>query len=412
MTLPGCLACAAPLDVSVLDLGMQPLANALITPERATIPDARYPLHARLCESCGLVQVEQVVLPERLFADYPYFSSVSAGWLAHCSAYARDMATRFALDRGARIVEIASNDGYLLRIFRDMGLEVLGIEPAENVARRAQDDGIAVEVAFFGETLATRLAREGRTADLLVAKNVLAHVPDIVDFVRGAAALLKPNGVFTVEFPHLLNLVGEAQFDTIYHEHFTYLSLLALDPLFTRAGLAIFDVASQPTHGGSLRVFAAHRANAPAPSDAVAATIAAERAASLDRAEGYAGFGARASETCAGLRDYLGQARAEGRRVVAYGAAAKGVTLLNSAGVTSQDIAFVVDRNEVKQGRLLPGSRIPVYPVTELIAARPDDILILPWNLRAEIIAELPEVAGWGGRFVTAVPRIEVHHAG
>ena len=412
MTTPACLACAAPLDVSVLDLGMQPLANALITPERATIPDARYPLHARLCESCGLVQVEQVVLPERLFADYPYFSSVSAGWLAHCSAYARDMATRFALDRGARIVEIASNDGYLLRIFRDMGLEVLGIEPAENVARRAQDDGIAVEVAFFGETLARRLAREGRTADLLVAKNVLAHVPDIVDFVRGAAALLKPNGVFTVEFPHLLNLVGEAQFDTIYHEHFTYLSLLALDPLFTRAGLAIFDVASQPTHGGSLRVFAAHRANAPAPSDAVAATIAAERAASLDRAEGYAGFGARASETCAGLRDYLGRARAEGRRVVAYGAAAKGVTLLNSAGVTSQDIAFVVDRNEVKQGRLLPGSRIPVYPVAELIAARPDDILILPWNLRAEIIAELPEVADWGGRFVTAVPRIEVHHAG
>jgi SAM-dependent methyltransferase len=408
MTAPACQACAAPLVRSLVDLGLQPLANALVRPERAAEPDPVYPLHARICEACLLVQVEPAVPPEAIFSDYPYFSSFSPSWLAHCEAFAAEMTEQMALDAKSRVVEIGSNDGALLSRFAARGIPALGVEPARNVAEAAIARGLATEIAYFGAETGRRLAAEGGAADLIAATNVLAHVPDIDDFVAGIRALLKPGGRFVVEFPHLLNLIREVQFDTIYHEHFTYLSLLALRPIFARHGLHMIDVARQPTHGGSLRLFVGRDGS---PGAAVDALVGEEIAAGLDRPEGYDGFQDRVAAVRDGLLRFLAEARAGGRTVVAYGAAAKGNTLLNHAGVGLDDIAFVVDRNPAKQGRLLPGSRLPIHPVEALIAAQPDYVLILPWNLREEVIAQLPEVAAWGGRFVTAIPEIRIFDA-
>jgi SAM-dependent methyltransferase len=405
----GCQACGSPLERSFADLGLQPLANALVDPDRAHLPDRLLPLHARVCERCLLVQVDRIVPPEEIFADYCYFSSFSESWLAHCRNFAEAMTARFRLGRGSQVVEIGSNDGGLLQYFVAHGIPSLGIEPAANVAEAAIARGVPTEVAFFGEETARRLVSNGRSADLVAATNVLAHVPDIGDFARGVAALLKPEGAFVVEFPHLLSLIREVQFDTIYHEHFTYLSLLALRGIFERSGLIIFDVERQPTHGGSLRVFAAPAGAGRDEAGAVQAVLAEEIAAGLDRPEGYEGFQERVETVRDGLLAFLRHARAGGKRVAAYGAAAKGNTLLNHAGVTAADIPFVVDRNPTKQGRLLPGSRIPIRPVEALIEARPDYVLILPWNIAGEVMAQLPEVAAWGGRFVTAVPEIRVH---
>jgi SAM-dependent methyltransferase len=318
------------------------------------------------------------------------------------------MIERFGLGPQSQVVEIASNDGYLLQYFAAKGIPVLGIEPAANVAETAIAKGIPTEISFFGEATARRLVEEGRSADLLAAKNVLAHVPDINDFVAGIPVLLKPDGVFTVEFPHLLNLIRDVQFDTIYHEHFTYLSLLAIRTVFERNGLSIFDVEKQPTHGGSLRVFAARAAAGRTPGPNVQAVLDEEIAAGLDRHEGYAGFDARVRAVRDGLRAFLAGAKAKGETVAAYGAAAKGNTLLNYCGVTAADVAFVVDRNPAKQGKLLPGSHIPVRPVEALLDAKPDHVLILPWNIADEVVAQLPQVFEWGGDFVTAVPEIRV----
>ena len=405
---PICQGCGAPLTRTVVDLGMQPLANSYIPPDRADAPEPVYPLHARVCDTCLLVQVDAVAPPEDIFVDYAYFSSFSDSWLAHCKRYAEDMAARLTLGPNSRVVEVASNDGYLLQYFVAMGVPVMGIEPAANVAATAIARGISTEIAFFGEETAQRMVEKGWSADLLAAKNVLAHVPDINDFVAGVRTILKPEGVFTVEFPHLLNLIREIQFDTIYHEHFTYLSLLAVKAIAERQGLKLIDVAKQPTHGGSLRVFLVRAESAHQPSATVASVLDEEIAAGLDRPEGYEGFDARVRQVRQGLLGFLADAKARGESVVAYGAAAKGNTLLNYCGVTAADIPFVVDRNPAKQGRLLPGSRIPVRPVEALVIAKPDHVLILPWNIKDEVVRQLSEVSAAGGDFVTAVPEIRI----
>jgi SAM-dependent methyltransferase len=403
---PRCLGCGAPLTKTFVDLGMSPLANSYVSPERAETPDPLYPLHARFCDRCLLVQVERVVPPEDIFSDYAYFSSYSESWLAHCKAYALAMKERFRLGPQSRVIEVASNDGYMLQYFAEASVPVLGIDPAGNVAQVARSRGIPTEVAFFGRDTAERLRARGESADLLAAKNVLAHVPDINDFVAGIAILLKPQGVFTVEFPHLLNLINEVQFDTIYHEHFTYLSLLAVERVFERNGLRIFDVQAVSTHGGSLRVFACLDGASHVRTPNVSAIRDKELAARLDRPEGYEGFEARVRKVRTDLLAFLDQARVGGKTVVGYGAAAKGNTLLNYCGIRSDRVAFVADKSPAKQNKLLPGSRIEVRAPEAIGAARPDYVLILPWNLRDEIETQLADVREWGARFVTAIPEM------
>jgi SAM-dependent methyltransferase len=404
---PKCLGCGAPLTRTLVDLGAMPLANSYVA-EGTPLPDPVYPLHARVCDVCLLVQVEPAVPPEEIFSDYAYFSSFSQSWLTHCRDYSRMAIARFGLNTTSKVVEIASNDGYLLTNFVEAGIPCLGIEPAANVAETARAKGVPTEVAFFGVETARRLADAGERADLLIAKNVLAHVPDINDFVSGLAIMLREEGVFTVEFPHLLNLIREVQFDTIYHEHFTYLSLLAVDRIFTRHGLRIFDVTEIPTHGGSLRVFVCHADSAHPTEPGVARVRDKEIAARLDRPEGYAGFAPRCEKVRRDLLAFLDDARATGRTVAAFGAAAKGNTLLNYCGVGRDRVTFAADSNPAKQDKLLPGSRIPVRKPQAIIEAKPDYVLILPWNLKDEIARQLSSVRDWGGRFVTAIPEIRV----
>jgi hypothetical protein len=408
-TIPACRACGAPLTRTLVDLGLSPLANSYVAPERAGQPDPLYPLHARVCDACLLVQVEDAVPKEEIFsADYAYFSSFSDSWLAHCRAWAGAAAARYGLGAGSLVIEIASNDGYLLQYFVAQGIPVLGIDPAANAAKAAEAKGVPTRVDFFGEGLARALVAEGRRPALVTAANVLAHVPDIGDFLRGVAVLLEGEAVFAVEFPHLLNLIREGQFDTIYHEHYSYLSLLAVQGLAARAGLRVFDVEALPTHGGSLRVHLCRAGAARAEAPGVARVLAAERAAALDRAEGYQGFGPRCEKVRDDLLAFLRAEKAAGRVVAAYGAAAKGNTLLNYCGIGADLIAFCVDRNPAKQGTLLPGSRIPVRAPEALEAERPDHVLILPWNLKAEIMAQLAPLAARGTRFVTAIPALAV----
>ncbi len=406
---PTCQGCGALLTRTWVDLGLSPLSNSFVPPERAQVPDRLYPLHARVCNACLLVQVDSVVPREEIFNDdYAYFSSFSESWLAHCRSYVATMTARFGLGGASKVIEIASNDGYMLQYFVERGVPVLGIEPSANTAAAAERKGVRTEVRFFGRETAMALAGRGEQADLLAAKNVLAHVPDINDFVAGVAIALKPEGVFTVEFPHLLTTSEGVQFDTIYHEHFTYLSLLALERIMDRHGLRIFDVEQLPTHGGSLRVFACLRDAGHALEPRVAAVRASEIAAGLDRPEGYAGFEARVQAVRDALLAFLRQAKADGLTVVGYGAAAKGNTLLNYAGVGPDLLPFIVDRNPAKQGRLCPGSRIPVRTPDELLAARPDYVLVLPWNILPEVELQMAEIRTWGGRFVVAVPDLQI----
>jgi 2-polyprenyl-3-methyl-5-hydroxy-6-metoxy-1,4-benzoquinol methylase len=406
---PTCLNCAAALRLTFIDLGWSPLANNYVRPERAGTPDKLYPLHARVCDKCFLVQVDRVVPAEEIFSEYAYFSSYSESWLAHCKAYARAMISRFVLGPQSKVIEIASNDGYLLQYFLEKRIPVLGVDPAANVAKVAQARGVPTEVAFFGLKTAERLRARGEAADLVAAKNVLAHVPDINDFVQGISTLLKPEGVFTVEFPHLLNLVEQIQFDTIYHEHFTYLSLIAIESIFRRSGMRIFDIEEVPTHGGSLRVFACLREANHVVTAHVARVRNKELVARLDRPAGYEGFGERVNKIRSDLVAFLDQAKTRGQLVVGYGAAAKGNTLLNYCKVQSDRMAFVADRSPAKQNLLLPGSRIKVKPPEAIFEARPDYVLILPWNLREEIESQISGIRDWGGRFVTAIPVIQVN---
>lgn len=394
--------------MSFVDLGVSPLCQTHVEPDRLDAPEIFHPLHARLCGQCLLVQVPHQVSPQELFGDYAYFSSYSDSWLAHARDYVAAAVERLGLNAGSHVVEIASNDGYLLREFVARGIPCLGVEPAANVAREAIARGVPTAVRFFSQAVAQSLVREHGAADLIVANNVLAHVPDPNDFVAGLAILLKPGGVATLEFPHLLRLMRENQFDTIYHEHFSYFSLRVAQTLFERHGLAIVDVDELPTHGGSLRVHARHRAAAAPPSANVTHVLAAESAAGLDRPGGYAGFAEQVHETKRALLSFLIDARRAGKRVAGYGAPGKGNTLLNFCGIRTDLLEYTVDRSPHKQGRYTPGTRIPIRPPETIFATRPDYVLILPWNLASEITAQMQGIREWGGRFVVPIPTLTV----
>jgi SAM-dependent methyltransferase len=385
-----------------------PLANAFIDPEAQDQPERSYPLHAKVCDACFLVQLDVTVPPEEIFDDYAYLSSYADSWVAHARRYVDAISMRFGLGAGSQVIEIASNDGYLLQHFVARGIPVLGIEPARTAADRALARGIPTERVFFGQATARSLRVAGYRADLLVSNNVLAHVPDINDFVAGVPEILEPEGLWTIEFPHLLTLMQQGQFDTIYHEHYSYLSLLAIEPLLERHGLRVFDVEQIPTHGGSLRLFVCQQSAAYPQGAGVTAVRAVEASAWLQESSTYDDFGLRAKSVRKGLLAFLQDARSRHMSVVAYGAAAKGNTMLNSCQIGPELIAYAVDRNPLKQGRLLPGSRLPVEPPSRIFETRPDFVLILPWNLRDEIVGSMVGIRDWGGRFVVALPQLEV----
>lgn len=405
-----CRHCGADATLELVDLGSAPPSNAYLTADALRVPEVWLPLRVVVCEVCWLAQTEDFVRADQLFSpDYTYFSAYSTSWLAHSERYVEDMVSRFGLNGESHVVEVAANDGYLLQYVKARGIPCTGIEPTASTAAAARERDIPIVEAFFGVELAEELGRGGKQADLMTANNVLGHVPDINDFVRGFTILLKPDGVATFEFHHLKRLIDGCQFDTIYHEHFSYLSMTAVERIFGAAGLAVFDVDEHPTHGGSLRVFA-QRADTGRHmrSPAVDALLATEAAAGMRGADYYAGFQERVLKVKNDFLLFLVKARAEGKTLAGYGAAAKGNTLMNFAGVRPDLVAFVADRNPAKQGRYLPGSRIPVVGVEEIENLRPDYVLILPWNLRDEVMTELASVREWGARFVTAVPELTV----
>ena len=410
MTAPACRFCGAPLTHTFVDLGDQPLANSYLTAEQlAAGTEATYPLHARVCHACFLVQVDDAVPADAIFDEgYAYFSSYSASWVEHARRYAEAMIERFGLGPESLVVEVASNDGYLLQHFLARDIRVLGVEPTANTAEAARARGIPTEVMFFGDASGQALAARGDRADLMTANNVLAHVPDISGFVAGFQHLLKEEGVLTFEFPHLLNLIEKVQFDTIYHEHFSYLSLLAVEQVLGANGLRVFDVEQLPTHGGSLRLFCCHQASGHRETQALLALRATEAAAGLGEAETYDGFTARVEAVRDSFQGFLDAAREDGKVIAAYGAAAKGNTFLNYCGTTSADIVCAYDANPAKQGRYLPGSHVPVFAPTAVGDTRPDYVLILPWNLKDEITRQLAFIAEWGGRVVIASPETRV----
>ena len=410
MTSPACRFCRAPLARTFLDLGHQPLANSYLTPAQLAAGSERtYPLHTRVCERCFLVQADHSVPADAIFDEgYAYFSSFSQSWVAHARRYAEAMTERFGLGPESLVVEVASNDGYLLQHFLAMDIPVLGIEPTANTAEAARAKGVRTDVTFFNAETGMALAARGDRADLMAANNVLAHVPDLNEFVGGFRHVLKPEGVLTFEFPHLLNLIELVQFDTIYHEHYSYLSLLAVEQILAANGLRAFDVERLPTHGGSLRLFCAQSASGHAETEALRALRAAEAAAGLSRIETYDGFALRVESVRDGFRAYLAGARSAGLKIAAYGAAAKGNTFLNYCGATADDIVCAFDANPAKQDRFLPGSHIPIRSPEAVAEVRPDHVLILPWNLKDEIMDQLTHIRGWGGRFVVATPTVQV----
>ncbi len=407
-----CRGCGAPLTFTACDFGDQPLANNFVSSDQIERAEPRFPLRLMVCVSCLLAQLEQVPDPALLFGEYSYLSSVSSAWLAHGARFAAMATARFGLNAASLVIEAGSNDGGTLRPFLARGIACLGVDPAANVGAAARQDGVPTRTAFFGDDVAADLVAEGRRADLLIANNVLGHVPDLRGFVRGLARVLAPGGVLSIEVPHVLALLKDGQFDTIYHEHVSYFSVLSLRHLLAAAGLALFDIETLPTHGGSLRLLAQHAATGRAPlTHAVAALIAAEQQDGLDRPERYRSIGRDAARVAAGLRSFLDGARAEGWRVAAYGAAAKGTMLLNAARAGPEDIAFVADANPLKQGRLMPGCRIPVSAPGHLHEARPDALVILPWNIADEIMQATAFIGAWGGRFVIPSPVLRVQPA-
>ncbi len=409
MAAPDCRSCGAALHRSFVDLGAAPLSNAFLTAAQLHAMEPHYPLRALVCDQCRLVQLPEYAPAETIFTDYLYFSSYSDLWLRHAETFAARMTSELRLSPESLVIEIASNDGYLLQYFVHRGIPVLGIEPAANVAAIAETIGVPTEIAFFGEATARQLARRGKLADLICANNVLAHVPNLNDFVAGLPLILRPTGTLTVEFPHLLQLIAQRQFDTIYHEHFSYFSLLVVERIFARHGLRVFDVDRLPTHGGSLRVYACHRADtARERTSRVSDVLAEEAAAGLDDPASYDRFAAGVIDLKCQVLDFLITARRDGRRVAGYGAPAKGNTLLNYCGIGPELLPFTVDRSPHKQGRFLPGSRIPVLTPEHIFEARPDYLFILPWNLRDEIIGQMAAIRDWGGRFVVAIPHLQV----
>jgi SAM-dependent methyltransferase len=404
-----CRFCSAPLTTVVADLGSTPWSNSFLPGVAAIARERAFPLKVMVCSECFLVQTTENVPPDEIFtADYAYLSSYSTSWLDHAKLYAEKMAERFSLSEKSRVVEVASNDGYLLQYFAAKGISVLGVEPAANAAKIAESRGVPTTLAFFGKETAQAMVDSGVSANLTAANNVLAHVPDIADFVGGFAILLKPDGVSTFEFPHLLTMIDGIQFDTIYHEHYSYLSLLAVERIFGACGLKVFDVEEISTHGGSLRVFAQKAEGTRAATDRLQALRVKEESFGLKEMATYERFGARIEATCEEFKAFLRRAKAEGKIVAAYGAAAKGNTFLNVCGVTTNDIAFVVDRSEIKQGKLLPGTHIPVCAPSHIETAKPDYLVILPWNLTNEIIKSNGHIRAWGGQFVVAIPVVRI----
>jgi len=403
-----CRFCQAPLSRVVIDLGMSPLSNGLIQPSHASDVEPVYPLRVFVCERCWLVQVPAFESREQIFREYAYFSSYSTSWLEHSRAFARDVIDRLGLSPAALVVELASNDGYLLKEFLTRSIPVLGIEPARNVAREAQASGVPTLAEFFGEALAGRLAADGKTADLIIANNVLAHVPDVNDFVAGIAVLLKAEGTATLEFPHLLRMLQRAEFDTIYHEHFSYFSLRTAQRIFERHALRIVDVDELSTHGGSLRIWARLEAGSPSPSASVERVLAQEREAGLESAGAYAGLAGAAEKIKRDLVDFLQEARRAGKRVAGYGAPAKATTLLNYCGIRADLLEYTVDRSPHKQGRLIPGVRVPIDAPDRIFERKPDYVLVLPWNIKDEIVEQMAGIRAWGGRFVVPIPAREI----
>lgn len=404
-----CRFCAAPLRHSFIDLGAMPPANNYLRTDDMKRAEPHYPLHAHVCDSCKLVQLEEIQTPEQLFTDYAYFSSFSTSWLDHMKAYAATMTERLGLDTRSLVVEVASNDGYLLKYFLKHGVPVLGVEPAANVARAAIVRDIPTLVRFFGTKLAREMAEAGQKADLLIGNNVLAHVPDINDFVAGLKIVLKESGTITMEFPHLLNMITLDQFDTIYHEHYSYLSLFAVEQLLEAHGLSVFDVEELATHGGSLRLYVCHRENTlQTRGPGLQQVRDKEVHAGLTTPEGYAGFESRVRKVKRDLLAFLIQACEKGQSVVGYGAPAKGNTLLNYCGIRTDLLAYTVDRSPHKQGKFLPGTHIPIFSPEKIMETKPDFVLILPWNLKTEIIEQMCSIRKWGGQFVVPIPELTV----
>lgn len=409
MSAPECRFCGALLRQTFVDLGMSPLSNSYLRAENLCQMEPFYPLHARVCAQCFLVQLEQFAHPENIFGDYAYFSSYSDTWLCHARTYAEEMIERLQLGSNSLVVEVASNDGYLLQYFRAKGIRVLGVEPARNVAQAAEEKGIRTLARFFGTRTAQELLAQGGQADLIVANNVLAHVPDLRDFVAGLKMLLKQDGILTLEFPHLLRLMEGCQFDTIYHEHFSYFSLCTAEKILAKHGLSVFDVQEFPTHGGSLRLFACHAGTGARPlRDRVLHLRTRENNAGLSVIETYTRFGEKVHETKRALLNLLIGLKREGKSVAGYGAPAKANTLLNYCGIGGDFLDYTVDISPHKQGLFLPGTHIPILHPDEIRRTRPDYVLILPWNLREEIIGQMADVRQWGGRFVIPIPAAEV----
>lgn len=403
-----CRFCAAPLQHTFVDLGMSPLCESFVEADRLNHMEPFYPLHVWVCDACFLVQLQEYVCPENIFSHYAYFSSYSDSWLAHARAYVEMAIDRFSLDAGHHVVEIASNDGYLLQYFVERGVPVTGIEPAANVADAARAKGVPTIVRFFGQETARDLATGGKTADLIVGNNVLAHVPDINDFVAGMRTLLKPGGAITMEFPHLMRLMDGNQFDTIYHEHFSYLSLSVVRRIFDSHGLCLFDVEELSTHGGSLRIYAcAEEDNRPV-SDRVKQLLRTEEQRGFNDLATYRSFSAKVIETKHRLLDFLIDAKQAGKRVAGYGAPGKGNTLLNYCGIRTDFLDYTVDRNPFKHGKFCPGTHIPIFPVETIAETRPDYLLILPWNLRDEIMHQMTYIREWGGQFVVPIPEVTI----
>ena len=404
----GCLSCGTPLRHTFVDLGMSPLCESYLSAEQLNQMERFYPLHVWVCEKCFLVQLEEFVSPEEIFTEYAYFSSYADSWVDHMRRYADAISDRLSLGKESFVVEVASNDGYLLQHFVKKGIPVLGIEPAANVAKVAVEKGVPTLVKFFGARTAEEVAQE-RRADLICGANVLAQVPDPNDFVRGLKILLQPRGVVTIEFPHLLKLMAENQFDTIYHEHFSYFSFLSAETLFAAQGLTLFDVEELPTHGGSLRIYARHSEDASRPvTERARALRQREVDAGLLRLETYAGFEEQVKETKRRLLEFLISAKRAGKRVAGYGAPGKGNTLLNYCGIRTDFVDFTVDRSPYKQGKFLPGTHIPIFAPDKLREAKPDYVLILPWNFKDEIVQQMADVRSWGGKFVVPIPAARV----
>jgi len=409
MNVPDCRFCGSPLQQTFVDLGMSPLSNAYLRPDQLSQMEPFYPLHARVCGECFLVQIEQFECPENIFGDYAYFSSYSEFALNHARQYAEGMTERFHLGGKSLVVEVASNDGYLLQYFQAKGVPVLGVEPARNVALSAEKKGIPTVAKFFGVHTARELQADGKQADLIVANNVLAHVPDLRDFVDAMKLALKPQGIITVEFPHLLRLMEGNQFDTIYHEHFSYFSFCTAERVFAKHGLTIFDVEEIPTHGGSLRLYACHaEADSRKPHSRVSELQQREIAVGMRNLETYSLFGEKVRETKRALLEFLIGAKRAAKSVVGYGAPAKGNTLLNYCGIGRDFLDYTVDISPHKQDHFLPGTHIPIYHPDMIRRTRPDYILILPWNLRDEVVGQLADIRQWGGRFVIPIPSPEV----